>query len=475
MDLGDNNDILFEHHSNIIPPDDEEEDNLRKLATERWDNPIIITTMVQFLESVMSARGSELRKFHNMSDSVIIFDEIQSLPVKAIHLFNEVVSFLSKMCNSTVLLCSATQPPLEKTVRKNLLLPPNPDLIGYDMNAFSRLNRTVVKVADIYNIDNLSNFVYALAAEKGNCLAILNTKKSARDAFIKISNLDTAKEFKIYHLSTAMCSKHRADIFEEINDGLKKKLKIICIATQLIEAGVDISFNSVVRAIAGLDSMAQAAGRCNRSGESIDPQPVYIAPLTDENLDKLNEIKIGRENTNRIIRENPEADLLDKVLIDKFYTYNFVQRKHEMDYTTGEGKFLYLMLSDNSYGKINYWNKYGKDCLVIISQAFRSADENFAVIDKFAESVIAQYGEAAGLIEKYKKLPKNIVTREKINIIRQLEKYSISLYGWEIENLSECGALDFLDEESHIRIINENFYDSKIGFCPKNISQNLIC
>lgn len=96
--------------------------NLKRLADSRWDNPIIITTMVQFLETVMSAKASDLRKFHNMSNSVIIFDEIQSLPIKTVHLFNEVVSFLSKILNTTILLCSATQPLLSQTKKKNLLL-----------------------------------------------------------------------------------------------------------------------------------------------------------------------------------------------------------------------------------------------------------------------------------------------------------------------------------------------------------------
>jgi len=124
MNLPKTNEIILEHHSNLIPPDDENESTrqIRELATSRWDKPIIITTMVQFLETVMSAKGGDLRKFHNMADSVIIFDEIQSLPIKTINLFNEVVSFLAKLCDDTILLCTATQPQLEKTERENLLL-----------------------------------------------------------------------------------------------------------------------------------------------------------------------------------------------------------------------------------------------------------------------------------------------------------------------------------------------------------------
>lgn len=141
LGLNADSDVLLEHYStagmqrsadvadNALSEFEDAGEHQRKLAAERWDNPIIVTTMVEFLETVMSARGTKLRKFHNMADSVIIFDEIQSLPMNTINLFNEIVSFLSKITNSTILLCSATQPLLEKTKRENLLLSEKPDLI----------------------------------------------------------------------------------------------------------------------------------------------------------------------------------------------------------------------------------------------------------------------------------------------------------------------------------------------------------
>ena len=116
FNLTQESDIVFEHHSNIIEPANEKESEIQKLSASRWDSPIIITTMVQFLESVMSSKGGKLRKFSHMANSVIIFDEVQSAPIKTIHCFNEVVSFLSKILNSTIILCSATQPTLETTL-----------------------------------------------------------------------------------------------------------------------------------------------------------------------------------------------------------------------------------------------------------------------------------------------------------------------------------------------------------------------
>lgn len=154
LGLNADSDVLLEHYStagmqrsadvadNASSEFEDAGEHQRKLAAERWDNPIIVTTMVEFLETVMSARGTKLRKFHNMADSVIIFDEIQSLPMNTINLFNEIVSFLSKITNSTILLCSATQPLLEKTKRENLLLSEKPDLIAETESYEDKLRRT---------------------------------------------------------------------------------------------------------------------------------------------------------------------------------------------------------------------------------------------------------------------------------------------------------------------------------------------
>ena len=154
LGLNSDSDVLLEHYStagmqrsadvadNASSEFEDAGEHQRKLAAERWDNPIIVTTMVEFLETVMSARGTKLRKFHNMADSVIIFDEIQSLPMNTINLFNEIVSFLSKITNSTILLCSATQPLLEKTKRENLLLSEKPDLIAETESYEDKLRRT---------------------------------------------------------------------------------------------------------------------------------------------------------------------------------------------------------------------------------------------------------------------------------------------------------------------------------------------
>lgn len=287
----------------------------RKLAAERWDNPIIVTTMVEFLETVMSARGTKLRKFHNMADSVIIFDEIQSLPMNTINLFNEIVSFLSKITNSTILLCSATQPLLEKTKRENLLLSEKPDLIAETESYEDKLRRTrIVASAENKSCDELGQIIYQQARKNGNCLAIVNLKKEAREIFQCLERLDVNHEFELIHLSTAMCGRHRTDCLNRIGALLDpgNPKPVICVSTQLIEAGVDISFACVVRAMAGLDSIMQAAGRCNRNGESVEPKNVYVYPLKDEDSMEryLPDIAMGKQLTLQIMENYPGKDLL---------------------------------------------------------------------------------------------------------------------------------------------------------------------
>ncbi len=184
----------------------EEEDakeRQRKLASERWDNPIIVTTMVEFLETVMSARGTKLRKFHNMANSVIIFDEIQSLPLNIINPFNEVVSFLSTILDSTILLCSATQPLLERTARKNLRLSDEPDLIDNTDGYEEKLKRTrIIASQESKSCEELANIIYEQALRNGNCLSIVNTKSEARKMYQCLQELNADGQFELIHLST---------------------------------------------------------------------------------------------------------------------------------------------------------------------------------------------------------------------------------------------------------------------------------
>lgn len=472
LNLPEDNEVIFEHHSNIMEPEDEKASEIRKLSAARWDSPVILTTMVQFLESVMSAKSGKLRKFASMADSVIIFDEIQSMPIKAIHCFNEVATFLSGILNSTIILCSATQPTLESTQRKNLLLQDCTKLIDC-VEDFIDIKRVTVIAESEKDIETASDFIVNKADENGNCLVIMNTKKTALEIFNQLKS--KATNFAVLHLSTSMCPRHRSQIIYRMKYYLKHNKKIICVSTQLIEAGVDISFSCVVRAMSGLDSIAQAAGRCNRNGESIAPKAVYTFLLKDENLEQLMDIKSGKEITAQIANNlNEDSDLLDEAIMTVFYQQYFAGKDCQMDYPTAEGETIYAMLSRNDYGKQNYKNKTGNQFSHFIPHAFHSADENFSMIDKKTRSIVVIFGAAEKLIEKYRKQPIGVFTKEKVRILKKLQKYSVSLYEWQLKKLAEQNGIYPLDEETGILILMKYYYSKETGVVLEAIQEELI-
>ncbi|MGI5848993.1 MAG: CRISPR-associated helicase Cas3' [Christensenellales bacterium] len=451
---------VLEHHSNIIPPDDEEKAKEIKLLTDRWDAPIVITTVIQFLESVFSEKASRLRKFHNMANAVLIFDEVQSLPVKCVHLFNEAVNFLSAFGKSTVLLCTATQPMLDRVEHPIYLSGPN--LIENMENDFSVLNRTRIidsRITGAYTYEELTDFVLDKQCINENCLVILNTKKTVTDLFntIKTRLEDCGQPVKLYHLSTFMCPAHRIDVLKEIKTGTDNHEPIICISSQLIEAGVDISFGCVIRACAGLDSIAQTAGRCNRHGEDPNGRKVYIVNIAGESLSRLPDIKIGAKITERVIDEQ-FTDLLSKQAMERYYSEYFYRRAGEMNYNFGKNGNLYDLLSVNKEGCFAYRNRLHHDATPPqFRQALQTAGENFCVIENNTIGVLVPYGEGAVLAEEYRRAELS----EKKTLLRKMGRYSVSLYQYQVDKLSEAGALLKLNDD--LLLLDKEFYYDERG------------
>ena len=425
-------DFILEHHSNFVPPEDESEAQAYRLLTDRWNQPIIITTMVQFLESIYSYKSGNLRKFHNMANAVLIFDEVQSLPVKCVHLFNDVLNYLHTFGNSTVLLCTATQPLIDK-VRRPIRFSSSSELIADTSAVFKKLKRTRIKNATVkggYTTEALRDFVLEKLGSAGNCLVILNTKKDSANLYREIKNyLNENKEtqIKLVHLSTYMCPAHRMEVIDSMRNKDNKKIlkpeRILCISTQLIEAGVDISFACVVRALAGLDSIAQAAGRCNRNGEDPNGREVFIVNLTEENLSKLPDIKCGSDVTLRIFDELGESvdDLLSHTVMDRYYEEYFFKRKNQMDYPYNNG-CIYDLLSCNKKGSGAYENSGNKTPLPALRQAFQTAGEHFYVIEKNTTGVLVPYGRGMEIAKEYS----NANLSNKPNLLREMGRYTVS-------------------------------------------------
>ena len=312
-------DWVLEHHSNLEPEKQSWQD---KLLSENWDKPIVFTTMVQFLDAWFGGGTRGARHIHPMTNAVLIFDEIQTLPVKCVHLFCNVLNWLTTFGKSTAVLCTATQPLLGKsglqnfpedkrgaiTARGLLRLPENAEIMGKHQDLdklFEELSRVEIRFnekAGGWNVDEAGEFLLEQFATTPSCLFIVNTKKWAQELYQYCQRQNVPPEV-LFHLSTNQCAAHRKAIFDTIKARLEKKQPVICISTQLIEAGVDISMACVIRALGGLDSIAQAAGRCNRHKE-VDKGLVYVLNLQEQDFTRiLPDIQAGKTHAERVFRD----------------------------------------------------------------------------------------------------------------------------------------------------------------------------
>ena len=260
------NDAVLEHHCNFITDDN---DWKHKLAAENWDAPIIVTTNVQFFDSFYANRTSRCRKLHNVADSVVIFDEVQAIPVEKLKPCLEVIKELSTNYRVTTVLCTATQPAINYSDDFRAGLKVDTEIIRDVPALFANLKRTEERF-----VGTLSETEVAVRLmEHNQVLCIVNTRQQAQDIFAALPESE-----ENIHLSALMYPAHRSEKLEEIRRRLRPENNQPCrvVSTQLIEAGVDVDFPAVFRAVAGIDSIAQAAGRCNRNGLHKSPCLVSV-------------------------------------------------------------------------------------------------------------------------------------------------------------------------------------------------------
>ena len=266
--LGDK-DAILEHHSAfddeiVRSSDREDRDGAEKLrlAAQNWDRPIVVTTAVQFFESLFSNRTSRCRKLHNIARSVVVLDEAQTLPIKLLRPCLAALNELARGYRTSVVLCTATQPALtqEAGLKAPEALRDVKEIIQTGRNLYGRLRRVRTARAEVLSDAQLIEGL--VKVERG--LVIVNNRRHARELFEALGKSGLAGAC---HLSTAMTAAHRQHVLADIRQALKDRKQVRLISTSLIEAGVDISFDAVWRAWAGLDQIAQAAGRCNREGE----------------------------------------------------------------------------------------------------------------------------------------------------------------------------------------------------------------
>lgn len=463
--------LILEHHSNVILEDniDNDADQYRHL-TENWDNPIVITTFVQFLNTLFEARTGAVRRFHNLTDSVIIIDEIQSLPINMIHLFNMTMNYLSHFCHTTILLCSATQPILEK-VRLPIHMSEPPDIISDVDGLYGQLKRVKVEnISGILTTAKLCSFLRERLKQEKDILVILNTKKAVETVYreMKIILEECEEPVTLIHLSTSMCPDHRLAYINKMKNRDCKE-QLICVSTPLIEAGVDLSFSCVVRSYAGLDSIAQAAGRCNRNGEQKEGI-VYLIHYEVERLGYLKQIQKGAECSEIVVerflrnREEYHDDLLSRPALEAYYKnyYYDTDQNALMNYPLENERTSILdLLSCNRIGSYAYNEIHGdkKDPDLELRQAFKTAGEKFSVINQSTIGVLVPYGEGKTIIDK---LNGDLDSKEVMNWIRKGQRFTVNFYRSNIDDLTRQGAIALLNNKNILALKN-GFYDENLG------------
>lgn len=320
-DLGE--DAVLEHHSAFIedPQTAWESKDKRRLAMENWDSPVIVTTAVQFFESLFADRPSRCRKLHHIAKSVVILDEAQTMPLNLLRPCVAMIDELALNYRSSLVLCTATQPALLEDdgflngLSKVRELAPEPPKL------YEQLRRVKVSHIGTKTDDELASEL----VQREQVLCIVNNRRHARTLYESIKEQTGAK-----HLTTLMYAKHRSQVLAEVRQCLKDGKQVRLVSTSLIEAGVDVDFQTVLRAEAGLDSIAQAAGRCNREGRrAIEESETLVFATASEDWAPPPELKQYAQVFRSLLR-NHHDDLLTPEAVRAYFQELYWQQGNDV-------------------------------------------------------------------------------------------------------------------------------------------------
>ena len=437
--FGDEN--VLEHHSNLNPEDikDRELRERLQLATENWDYPIIVTTNVQLFESLFSNKRSDCRKLHNIVNSVVILDEVQTLPLGFYKPIVHTLDTLHRLFGVSVLFTTASQPILsgriEATTPKESFdaLKSIHEIIPVDAQLHDKLRRVDLNfIEGSRTYDEIANEL----AKHPKVLCIVNTRKDAKELFDRLP-----KEGICLHLSRMMCPSHVADTIKHIKEVLKEGVDepIRVVATQLIEAGVDIDFPVVYRQEAGLDSILQAAGRCNREGK-LGISDTYVFSLGKEH--SLPPGFISQTNNARL-NMGKDHDWFSPEAM-KSYFQQLHCRQSSFDEVVVKG-VKYKM----------------EELLYKESAEFEKASLCFHLIDEQTTSVIVNWN---GSINLYQQL---ISQGPSYSLMKKLAQYSVNIRERDFKKLQSMGAIEEPFENIYA-ITNPDFYKEDTGLSLDN-------
>lgn len=427
--LGDGN--VLEHHSGVqfdFSDTARPAEARRALAAENWDMPVVVTTAVQFFESIYANRSSKCRKLHHLANSVMIFDEAQMLPLHHLRPCVAAMSSLAAQFCSTIVLCTATQPALDDLLHVYAPNCPVTELCPQTAEEYDRFRRVTFRRAGVWGDDALAE---KLGGHK-QALCIVNSRKAAQSIFALLPPEGS------FHLSTLMAPAQRQALLEEIRRRLQAGEPCRVVSTSLIEAGVDVDFPAVYRELAGLDAILQAAGRCNREGKRAPEDSVVTVFERTEPPPTLFRVAVGA--TREALMQECAMDAQDTM------------RRYFAALRSLSGETL-----DKS-GVVKAFEKGINGC----EMPFRTVAERFHLIDENTRTVYIPFGDGAALIERLK------AGECSKALYRKLGRYAVAAYEPHFQKLYAAGALltarevPALDDDSAI-LRDRSLYSERTG------------
>ena len=449
---------VLEHHSDISFSGDEasqeaERYERTRLLAENWEAPIIVTTNVQFFESLFSHKVSRSRKVHSIANSVVVFDEVQMFPTEFLNPMLRLLEDLRWIYGTQLLFCSATLPPFDKDHSSSFKKVNDFHQLSEDIQPIVREDPELFKVFDrvVYHLEEKEYTTKELAeklAQHDSALCIVNSRRDASQLYQAL--LEEGKEAQdVIHLSRNMCSAHLKERIAEIRHRLKAGIPTIVISTQLIEAGVDIDLPIVYRAMSGLDSIVQAGGRCNREGKQPAPGKVYVFSLSDGG--KAFDAIAQGQNATRFLLDNDKEHTRSSMpleLIKAYYDRYYASIKSFDEKNIKE----YL---------------YSEEC-EDWEFDFEKASEKFKLIEDVGCELFVPYGRGKELLEGLEKHTLYLNHRT----LRELQQYHVSISKWRYEELEEARLLYeiIVDRETgkSILVLEPQGYDEALGVCTTN-------
>lgn len=468
---------ILEHHSNVT--------NLQGRSwkehvafSEGWDAPIIITTAVQLFDVMFSGKPEAVRKFHSLSGSVILIDEVQAIPNNQTTLFSMGMNFLTRLCRATVVLCTATQPELQCIKHS---------LIHHGSDPIREIPVPCDEYADVfrrcrvsykpgtYSLSDIAKMTVELASRTSSTMVVCNTRKQARTLY-KLLKGDGVVAFKVpprmWHLSSSVCQGHREKILAELVEALNASREpggtpVVCISTQVMEAGLDLSFASGIRFMAGLDSIIQCIGRINRAWElglGVLGE-LYIVSCKDENLSNLPDIRDGQAATRALLAEyaaDPakfDGRLDSNAAISYYYKMLYRENSYQHDYVLPDGNTLYDLMSLNVNGSLRMSSGFPQ-CM---RQALKTAGDAYTMFGKSTKDVIVPWGDGKRIIAELNGDRARTDLKYARRLLREARPYVISLFEHEVDELGRRGVLSELPGGA-LGLMEEKYYDEEIGF-----------